>query len=329
MPPTPDELEGLTTFVAVVEAKGFRAAAARLGVSHTAVSQALRRLEARLGVALVQRTTRSVRPTEAGERLYAAARAALEEVRGAAAELGELADAPRGTLRLHVSTGAHTVLAGPLLAGFLRAHPQVRLDVSVSDEPLDIVAAGFDGGIQLGEVVDRDMIAVPVTGDIRQVVVGAPDYFARHRPPAHPRELGEHECLNWRPTHESPPYRWEFTEDGRDFSVAAPARVLTNDWSLNLRLVRAGMGLTIVYEDEVRDDVARGELVAVLEEFSTPFPGYYLYYPQRRHAAPALRALIDHLRQARKPTSEPGSSAQRGGGAPRVTRARGSGGAKR
>ncbi|MBV9880462.1 MAG: LysR family transcriptional regulator [Gemmatirosa sp.] len=294
-----DDLDGMSVFLAVADARGFRAAGDRLGVSGSAVSQAIQRLEARLGVALVQRTTRSIRLTEAGERLYASARPALEELRAAVAALGEMGDEPRGTLRLHVSTAADTVLAGPLLAGFLTRHPHVRLDLSVSDAVIDIVAAGFDAGIQLGEVIDRDMIAVPVTGDIRLVVVGAPAYFARRRAPTHPRELVEHDCVNWHATPDAPPYRWEFTEAGRDFSVAVRSRVLSDDPALNLRLVRAGVGLTIAYEDQVRDEIARGELVPVLEEFSTPFPGYYLYYPQRRHASPALRALVDYLRAVR------------------------------
>ncbi len=293
------ELDGLAIFVAVAEAKGFRAAGDRLGVSGSAVSQALRRLEERLGVPLVPRTTRSVRLTEAGERLYAAARPALEELRNAVLEASAHGDEPRGTLRLHVSTAADTVLAGPLLAGFLAAHPHVRLDLDVSDAPIDLVAAGFDAGVQLGEVIERDMIAVPVTGDIRLVVVGSPGYFARHRPPVHPRDLAEHECINWHPTAEAPPYRWEFTERGRDFSVAVPTRVLTNEPGLILRLARAGVGLTMIYEDRVRDDLARGELIEVLEEFSTPFPGFYLYFPRRRHATPALRALVDYLRRMR------------------------------
>jgi DNA-binding transcriptional LysR family regulator len=296
----PDDLNAMSVFVAVAEAKGFRAAGDRLGVSASAVSQALRRLEERLGVVLVQRTTRSVRLTEAGERLYASVRPALEEVRAAVAAVGELSREPRGTLRLLVSTGAEHFLRDQVLAGFLAAHPHVRLDLAVSNEITDIVASGYDAGVQLGEVIDRDMIAVPVSGDLRLVVVGAPSYFARHPKPKHPRELVEHDCINWHPTPEAPPYRWEFTEDGRDFSVAIPMRVLTTDPLLLVRLARTGVGLTIVYEGQVRDDVACGELVPVLEEFSTPFPGFYLYYPQRRHASPALRALVDYLRHARQ-----------------------------
>ena len=250
----------------------------------------------------MQRSTRSVRLTKAGERLYGAVRPALEEVRAAIAALGELGDEPRGSLRLHVSTAADALLAGPFLAGFLAEHPHVDLDLAVSDAPLDIVAAGYDAGIQLGEVIDRDMIAVPVTGETRLVVVGAPAYFARHRPPAHPRDLAEHDCINWHPTPEAPPYRWEFTEGGRDFTISLRARVLTTDPAVLVGLARAGAGLTMLYESQARDDVARGDLVPVLEQFSSPFPGFYLYYPQRRHASPALRALVDYLRRARRPS---------------------------
>ena len=295
-----DDLDGMAVFVAVAEAKGFRAAGERLRVSGSAVSQALRRLEERLGVALVRRTTRSVNLTEAGERLYASARPALEDLRAAATAVSEMSGEPRGTLRIQVAGAAESFLSGALLADFLGAHPQLRLDVLVSDQPIDIVAEGFDAGIRLGEVIDRDMIAVPVSGDLRLVVVGAPSYFARRKKPKHPRDLVEHDCINWHPTAEAPPYRWEFTENGRDFSVDVRARVLTNDPALNVRLAIAGAGLTLADESRSRDALARGELVAVLEKFSTPFPGFYLYYPQRRQASPALRALVDYLRRSKR-----------------------------
>ena len=299
-----DELDGMATFVAVAETRGFRAAGERLGVSHSAVSQTLRRLEERIGIALVQRTTRSVRLTDAGERLYASVRPALDEVRAAVAAVGELSEAPRGLLRLHLTTGAETYFNGPLLAGFLATHPHVRLDLTVSETIVDIVAEGYDAGARLGEVIDKDMIAVPVSGDIRLIVVAAPSYFEQHAVPTHPRELVEHECLAWHPTPEAPLYRWEFTEPGpkggRHFAVAVPARVLTTDPAMNIRLACAGAGVTMVREDRVRDELARGALVTVLEEFSMPFPGYYLYFPQRRHASPALRALVDYLRDARR-----------------------------
>jgi DNA-binding transcriptional LysR family regulator len=295
-----DELEGMATFAAVAETRGFRRAAERLGITGSAVSQTIRRLEERLGVALVQRTTRSVRLTEAGERLYGAVRPALEELRAAAATVGEYGKVPAGTLRLHTSTVAESTLFGALLTGFLSEHPHVRLDLVVSDAPVDIVAERFDAGIQLGEVIDKDMIAIPLTGDLRLAVVGAPSYFARRPIPEHPRELVEHECLNWHPIDNAPAYRWEFTENGRAFSVAVPARVLSTDATLNRRLAIAGLGLTLSFESHVREAIRRGQLVSVLESFCAPFPGYYLYYPQRRHASRSLRALVDFLRRARQ-----------------------------
>jgi DNA-binding transcriptional LysR family regulator len=295
-----NDFDGMAVLVAVAEAKGFRAAGERLGVSGSAVSQTLRKLEERLGVPLVQRTTRSVRLTEAGERMYAAARRALDELREASGAVGELGGSPRGTLRLHVAGAALGFLSAPLLAGYLAEHPHVRLDLFISDEPLDIVTEGFDAGIRLGEVIDRDMIAVPVSGDLRLVVVGAPSYLAQHGTPTHPRELVEHECINWHPTAAAPAYRWEFTEDGRDFAVDVRARVLTNDPSLNVRLALEGVGLTLADESRSREGITSGALVAVLDEFSTPFPGFYLYYPQRRLASAALRELVDYLRRARR-----------------------------
>ena len=297
-----DELDGMAMFVAVAEAKGFRAAGDRLGVSHSAVSQAMRRLEERLGVALVRRTTRSVHLTEAGEQLYAAVRPALNEVRAAVAAVGELSTELRGTLRLHLIGGAERYVSGPLLASFLTAHPHLRLELVLSDTLVDIVAEGYDAGVRLGEVIDQDMIAVPMSGDIRLIVVGAPSYFKQHEKPEHPRELVDHPCINWHQKGGAPPYRWEFTEKGRNFSVAVPARVLTTDPEINIRLAREGVGLTMAREDRMRHDIARGTLVPVLEEFSPPFAGYYLYHPKRQHASPALRALIEHLRGSRGQT---------------------------
>ena len=308
-----EDLNAMAMFVAVAEARGFRAAGDRLGVTASAVSQALRKLEAQIGVVLVHRTTRSVRLTQAGERLYASVRPALDEVRGAVAALGELSDEPRGTLRLYVADAAESFLHGPMLASFLAAHRHVDLDIAVSNAPADIVAAGYDAGIQLGEVIDRDMIAVPISGDLRLVVVASTSYLARRGRPRHPRDLAEHDVLNWHPTPDAPAYRWEFTEKGRDFSVAVRARVLTTDPALLLSLARAGAGLAMLFEGQARDDVARGDLVPVLEEFSEPFSGFYLYYPQRRQASPALRALIDHLRgtRQRKTSAKPVSRAPR------------------
>jgi DNA-binding transcriptional LysR family regulator len=297
----PDVLDGVPEFVAVVEARGFRAAGRQLGVSGTALSKALRQLEQRLGVTLLLRTTRSVRLTEAGEKFYAASRQALDALQAAAEEVGELADEPRGTLRLNIAAGAEGFLRGPALAEFLRSYPQVRLDVIVDEDVGDIVAAGYEAGVRLGEVIEQDMIAVPASGPQRMVVVGSPAYFARHPRPEHPRDLAAHACINWRPRPGAPPYRWEFTEPGgEDFSVAVPDRVIANDFSLMMRMVTAGLGLTIGMSDGVKPYIDRGEVVPVLEEYCPPFPGYYLHYPARRQASPALRALIDYLLRIRQ-----------------------------
>jgi DNA-binding transcriptional LysR family regulator len=293
------DLSGLTVFVAVAEAKGFRAAGRRLGVSGSAVSQTIGRLEERLGVALVERTTRSVRLTDAGERLYSAVRPALEEVRAAEEEVKELGGEPRGTLRLNVSSAAESFLSGPVLAGFLRAYPRIQLDLVVSEHTGEIVAAGYDAAIGLREVIERDMIAIRFSEDMRLVVVGAPAYFERRPVPDHPRDLTEHVCINWRAGPEAPPYRWEFTENDRDFSVAVEARVVTTDPRLNLRLAVAGVGLNMAWETWAREHIETGELVAVLEEYCPPFAGFYLYFPRRRHRPAALRALIDYTRSRR------------------------------
>jgi DNA-binding transcriptional LysR family regulator len=297
-----NDLDGIAVFVAVAETQGFRTAGERLGVSASAVSQSLRRFEKRMGVTLVRRTTRSVRLTDAGAQLFASVRPALEDMRAAVESVSELSDEPRGTVRLLISPGAELFLRDEVLARFLTAYPQIHLDLAVTSDIADIVGNGYDAGIQLGEVIDRDMIAVPVSGDLTLMVVGAPSYFARHRKARHPRELVEHECVNWHQTPSSPPYRWEFTENGRDFSVAVPTRVLTTDPALLVRLARAGVGLAMVYAEQVREDVARGDLVPILEEYSTPFPGFYLYYPNREHVSTALRAFVDYLRQARQST---------------------------
>jgi DNA-binding transcriptional LysR family regulator len=294
-----DELDGLATFVAVAEARGFRAAAERLGISHSAVSQTVRRLEARLGVPLVRRTTRSVHLTDAGERYYTAARAALEAVRAASAEVGELGQQPQGTLRLHASSPALMMIGETLLPNFLAEYPSVSLDLVVSESPVDVIAEGFDAGIQLGEVIDQDMIAVPITGDLRMVVVGAPSYFERRGVPKHPRELAEHDCLNWRASPIAAPYRWEFTDAGREFTVSVPARVLSTSSLINRRFAVAGLGVTMAFDGHVGGELERGELVTVLDKYCEPFAGYSLYYPPRRQASRALLALIDHVKRWR------------------------------
>lgn len=294
------DLAGITVFVTVAEARSFRAASERLGVTRSAVSQAIRRLEERMGVALIQRTTRSVHLSEAGERLYQAVRPALDDLGTAMEAVSEMRHQPTGMLRITVSSIAERFLSGSLLAGFLEAYPDIHLDITISDEEFDIVAEGFDAGVRLGEVIEQDMIAVPVSDEQRQMVVGAPDYVAHHGAPAHPRDLSAHYCIGWRPSPQFAPYRWEFTENGHDFDVAVNPRVTTNDMRVMIRLACAGAGLTFGMEETFRPYIDRAELVPLLDEFCPPFPGFYLYYPTRRNVPLKLRVLIDYLRQKRR-----------------------------
>ncbi len=294
------DLNAIAVFVAVAEARSFRAAADRLGVTRSAVSQSLRKLENELGVALLRRTTRSVSLTEAGARFHATVAPALGDIATAAAETGAAQGRPSGLLRLAVSSIAESFLDGPLLAAFRDACPDVRLDIVVTDDAFDIVAEGYDGGVRLGEVIAQDMIAVPVSAGQRQIVVAAPSYLARFGAPSHPRDLPAHRCIGWRPAPGVAPYRWEFAEAGRDYDVAVNPAVTTNDMWLMIRLAAAGGGLTFGMEESFRPWLARGELVPVLQDYCPAFPGFYLYFPSRRHLPPKLRALLDHVRAWRE-----------------------------
>ncbi|GGE06197.1 LysR family transcriptional regulator [Aureimonas endophytica] len=293
------DLSGVAVFLAVAQTRNFRAAAERLGVTRSAVSQSLRKLEDRLGTALFRRTTRSVSLTEAGRDLHERIAPAIDEVAAALSATGDRPSQPSGHLRLAVSSIAERFLSGSLIVGFAKAYPRVEIDVTVTDEEFDIVAEGFDAGVRLGEVIDVDMIAVPVSDDQRQMVVGAPSYVARFGAPSHPRDLAAHRCIGWRPSPTVAPYRWEFTEGGRDFDVAVKPQITTNDMRLMLRTAVVGGGLTFGMEETFRPHLDRGELVAMLEDFCPPFPGFFLYYPSRRHMPAKLRALVDHVRRER------------------------------
>ena len=293
------DLNALAVFALVAEERSFRAAANRLGVTRSAVSQTIRRLEGNLSIALVLRTTRSVSLTEAGERLYAEIAPAVAEMRAALEKTGTLTGRPRGRLRLAVSSIAEHFLSGPFIAGFAEANPEVELDITVTDEEFDIVAEGYDAGVRLGEVIEQDMIAVPVAGDERQLAVCAPSYRDRFGVPLHPAELALHSCIGWRPSPKAAPYRWEFAEDGKEFSVAVAPRITTNDMALMIKLATAGAGITFGMEESFRPSIERRELAPILEEFCPYFAGFYLYYPTRRNIAPKLRVLIDYLQHQR------------------------------
>lgn len=283
-------------FVAVADAGSFRLAADRLGVTRSAVSQAMRRLEDHLGVSLVSRTTRSFSLTDAGQRFYADVAPALAELNAAAEALGDSAGTPAGRLRLAVSSIAERFIAGPLLASFIDAFPAIAIDVTITDDAFDIVSERYDAGVRLGEVIAQDMIAVAVSGPQRQLAVAAPAYLDQHGAPAHPRDLVRHRCIGWRPAPLIAPYRWEFTEDGRDFDVEVNPILTTNDMGLMIRTACAGGGITFGMEDSFRPYLARGDLVPLLAAFSAAFPGFYLYFASRRNLPRKLRALIDHVR---------------------------------
>ncbi len=292
------DLNALAVLVLVAEERSFRAAADRMGVTRSAVSQTIRRLEETIGIALVSRTTRSVALTEAGERLYADAAPALRDMQGAIEAAANLRGRPRGQLTLAVSSIAESFLSGKLLSAFLEENPEVTLHVTVTDEEFDIVEEGYDAGVRLGEVIAQDMIAVAVSGEQRQLAVASPDYLERFGTPKHPRELASRRCIGWRRAANVAPYRWEFEEEGRAFSVAVADTVTTTDMALMIKLASAGAGISFGMEDSFRTSIARGELVPVLEEFCPRFPGFFLYYPSRRNMAPKLRALVNHLKVA-------------------------------
>jgi DNA-binding transcriptional LysR family regulator len=290
------DLNLLPLLLAVAEERNFRAAADRLGVTRSAVSQGIRRLEDSFGLQLVMRTTRAVRLTEAGERLVDSLRAPLGAVQDA---LEVNTDAPSGRLRLAVTSIAEDFLSGPLLARFAEAHPKVTVDVTVTDDELDIVEHGYDAGVRLGEVIEQDMIAVPVSGPQSEVAAASPGYIAQHGSPKHPKDLLQHRCIGWRPGPDTAPWRWEFEQDGKPFDVMVDPQVTTNDLRLMLRVAMAGGGITFATRDCMRDHFDSGALVPMLEDYLPPFAGFYLYFPQRKHMAPKLRALVDHVRQWR------------------------------
>lgn len=286
----------LEIFVTLAQTRNFRLAAEKLGVTRPAVSQSLRRLEDRLQISLIQRTTRSLSLTEAGERLYAEVAPAVLQLNRAVVEIAELAGEPRGRLRLAVSSIAERFINGELLATFLQRYPQIELDIFVTDDEFDIVAQGYDAGVRLGETIAQDMIAVPVSLQQRQMVVAAPAYLAHYGTPQHPHELLQHRCIGWRREPGVAPYRWEFAEQGRAFDVAVNAQLNTNDMGLMIRTACAGGGIAIGMEETYRPCIARGELVPLLEAYLPAFAGFYLYFPSRKNLAPKLRALIDHMK---------------------------------
>ncbi|MET3825236.1 DNA-binding transcriptional LysR family regulator [Sphingomonas sp. PvP055] len=290
------DLDDLAAFAAVARVRSFTRAAAELGLSPSALSHAMRALEQRLGVRLLARTTRSVAPTAAGERLLRSLNPALAELAEGLSALADWRGVPSGAIRLTTfGYAARTVLA-PTLPRFLREHPDISVEVIVEDRLVDLVAGGFDAGIRLGETVDRDMVAVPVGPELRTVVVGTPEYFATRALPATPADLEGHNCVNYRLLGGGGLLPWEFQRDDRDIRFRPGGQLIVNDELLAAAAVRAGAGLGYMLEHDVADEIADGRLIQVLDAWCPPFPGCYLYYPNR-HVTPALRVLIDTLRR--------------------------------
>lgn len=302
-----DDLSGLRALLRVAEKRSFRSAAAELRVTPSAVSQSVRALEERLGVRLLQRTTRSVGLTEVGAQLVARLKPALDGIDDAIESLGALRGRPAGLLRLTMLRTGYAEVVKPQLARFLAAYPDIRIDISLDERLADVVAEGFDAGLRLGERLDREMIGVRVSADQQVVVVGSPGYFARHDKPSHPRDLHTHDCINLRMTSGSV-VRWPFREHGNEFEVAVDGHVFTNDGAVLVDAAVEGLGLAYVFETMVGELVARGRLVKVLEEYCPQIPGYFLYYPSRVNLAPKLKALVDFLRNESRPSPTASSS---------------------
>lgn len=222
----------------------------------------------------------------------------MRQVRDAMQTVRDMQARPSGLLRITVSSIAERFLSGTLLTGFLQACPGIKLDITITDDEFDIVEAGFDAGVRLGEVIEQDMIAVPVSAPQRQCSAASPGYLQRHAPPRHPRDLQNHACIGWRPRPDTAPYRWEFRENGRDFDVAVDPMITTNDMGMMIRMACAGAGITFGMVETFEPYVDRGELVPLLEEFCPSFPGFYLYYPKRQRQPLKLRALVDYVRRS-------------------------------
>ena len=286
----------LMAFLAVARERSFTRAAAQLGVSQSALSHTVSALEARLGLRLLTRTTRSVSPTQAGERLISAIGPHFEGIDAGLEALSELRDKPSGTIRITTGEHAADTLLWPALERLLPDYPDIKVEVILDAGLVDIAAQRYDAGIRLGESLAKDMIAVRIGPEMRLVVVGAPSYLAKHRAIETPQDLTEHNCINVRlPTHGGL-YAWEFEKDGREIRVRVDGQLTFNGLPQILNAALAGFGLAFLPEDMVETHVAAGRLQRVLDDWCAPFPGYHLYYPSRRQPSPAFSLLVEALR---------------------------------
>jgi DNA-binding transcriptional LysR family regulator len=280
----------------VARERSFTRAAAQLGVSQSALSHTIRRLEERLGIRLLTRSTRSVAPTEAGERLIRTVGPRLKEIDDELSSLSELREKPAGTIRITAGEHAAEASLWPALAKLLPRYPDIKVEITTDYGLTDIVAERYDAGVRLGEQVAKDMIAVRIGPDFRMAVVGAPCYFENRPKPKKPQDLTAHDCINIRLPTYGGLYAWEFEKRGRGLKVRVEGQLVFNTMMLRLNAVLAGLGLAYLPEDQVQAHLADGRLIQVLEDWCAPFPGYHLYYPSRRQVAPAFAVLVDALR---------------------------------
>lgn len=290
----------LRAFVAIIERGNFARAAEWLNVSPSALSQTIQRLETRLGQRLLNRTTRTTRPTEAGQQLYERVWPALREISAAQAQLQEQQDGLGGRLRINASsTGAAYALA-PHLASFAEAYPGIEVEIVISDRLEDVVASECDAGLRLGESLEQDMVGVPMSNPLRWIAVASPVYLARAGTPEHPAALKEHACINMRWPSGGHLFQWEFGCEGRSVRVAVTGPLCTNDVATRLRAVKDGLGIGYFLEPEVWDLLSAGDAVEVLGSWCPREPGFYLYYPGNRLVTPQLRAFLDHVAARRQ-----------------------------
>lgn len=293
MPPL--RLDSLDAFAAVLRCGGFRAAAAERGVSSSALSQTVAGLEQALGIRLLNRTTRSVAPTEAGARLLERLAPALEDIRLAINDLDQLRESPSGSVRINAPGPAADHVLCPLAFDFMRRYPQVKVEIISDAAIVDIVARGFDAGVRFGKQVAKDMIAVPLGPSLRYAIIAAPEYLRARGAPETPHDLLRHDCIRRR-FPGGTLATWRFEKDGETCDVTPEGRLTLSSAHQEVQAALAGQGLAHVFEDYARAHVTRGELVEVLRDWSPQLPGWFLYYPNRRHTGAAMRAFLDHLR---------------------------------
>ncbi|MDF2996274.1 MAG: LysR family transcriptional regulator [Xanthobacteraceae bacterium] len=291
-----EELADVAAFLTVAKERSFTRAAAKLGTSQSALSHTIRRLEEQLGLRLLTRTTRSVSPTDAGERLLKGLGPRFEEIEAELAALGELRDKPAGTIRITAGEHAADTILLPALERVLLDYPDIKIEIIVNYGFVDIAAEGFDAGVRLGEQVARDMIALRIGPDMRMAVVGAPAYLENRPAPLSPQDLTSHSCINLRLPTYGGLYAWEFEKDGHELKVRVEGQLVFNTLALRLNAALAGLGLAYMPENVVLPYVEEGRLVRLLEEWCEPFSGYHLYYPGRRQSSPAFAVVVEALR---------------------------------